>query len=68
MLSLPDTVEEIYQTLITTPAAGDARGQLQEAIERLRLEEELDGSYTIELDQALPERRLRAARQQAQGH
>lgn len=69
MLSLPDTVEEIYQTLITTPATGDARGQLQEAIDRLRLEEELDGSYAAELDQALPERRLRAvASQQAQRH
>ncbi|QSX79871.1 hypothetical protein [Agrilutibacter solisilvae] len=63
LLSLPDTVEEIYQTLITTPAAGDARGQLQEAIERLRLEEELDTSYTVELDQALPQRVVRAAAQ-----
>jgi hypothetical protein len=67
LLSLPDTVEEIYQTLITTPAAGDARGQLQEAIERLRLEEELDGSYTLDLEQALPQPRARAARQ-AQRH
>ena len=68
LLSLPDTVEEIYQTLITTPAAGDARGQLQEAIERLRLEEELDTSYTIELEQALPRQAARAASRQAQGH
>jgi len=63
LLSLPDTVEEIYQTLITTPAAGDARGQLQEAIERLRLEEELEHTYTAELDQALPSRAIRAAAQ-----
>jgi hypothetical protein len=61
LLSLPDTIEEIYQTLITTPAAGDARGQLQEAIERLRLEEELEHSYSVELDQALPGRAARAA-------
>lgn len=68
LLSLPDTVEEIYQTLITTPAAGDARGQLQEAIERLRLEEELDGSYTIELEQALPHRAAARAATRAQKH
>ncbi|GAB3382680.1 hypothetical protein [Lysobacter fragariae] len=61
MLSLPDTVEEIYQTLITTPAAGDARGQLQEAIERLRMEEELDDSSYAELDQVLPNRAARVA-------
>lgn len=60
LLSLPDTVEEIYQTLITTPAAGDARGQLQEAIERLRLEEELEHDYSAELDQTLPNRATRA--------
>jgi hypothetical protein len=63
LLSLPDTVEEIYQTMIATPSAGDVRGQLQDAIERLRLEEELEDTYTAELDQALPGR---AARRQAQ--
>lgn len=63
LLSLPDTVEEIYHAMIATPSAGDVRSQLQSAIERLRLEEELEDTYTAELDQVLPGR---AARRLAQ--
>ena len=42
MLSLPDAVEEIYHAVVTMPASAQGDGRLQDAIDRLRLQEELD--------------------------
>ncbi|WP_137936016.1 hypothetical protein [Chitinivorax sp. B] len=49
LLSLPDAVEEIYQAVIAVPAFNEGGGRLQEAIDRLRLEEELCSGYEAEL-------------------
>ncbi len=54
LLSLPDAVEEIYHAVVTTPASGDGGTRLQEAIERLRLEEELESSYGAEVREFVP--------------
>jgi hypothetical protein len=60
LLSLPDAVEEIYQAVVTTPASGEGGTRLQEAIERLRLEEELESSYGAEISEILPQKAARA--------
>lgn len=49
LLSLPDAVEEIYQAIITHSSAAEGGARLSEAIERLRLEEELESSYGAEI-------------------
>lgn len=49
LLSLPDAVEEIYQAIITNSSAAEGGARLTEAIERLRLEEELESSYGAEI-------------------
>jgi len=54
LLSLPDAVEEIYHAVVTTPASGEGGTRLQEAIDRLRLEEELESSYGAEVREIVP--------------
>ncbi|WP_257386866.1 hypothetical protein [Tahibacter caeni] len=66
LLSLPDAVEEIYQAIITNSSAAEGGARLSEAIERLRLEEELESSYGAEIQsivQPAAARALGAARQ-----
>lgn len=48
MLSMPDTVEEIYHNIIANPNSSKAVSHLQSAVERLQLEKELD--YGIDGD------------------
>ncbi len=60
LLSLPDAVEEIYHAVVTTPASGEGGARLQEAIERLRLEEELESSYGAEINEFLPPKAARS--------
>jgi hypothetical protein len=50
LMSLPDAVEEIYQAIITSTSAAEGGARLTEAIERLRLEEELESSYGAEIE------------------
>jgi hypothetical protein len=59
ILSLPDAVEEIYQAVITQSAAGGGP-KLNEALERLRLEEELEQSYGQELAAIAPSAAVKA--------
>ena len=59
LLSLPDAVEEIYHAVVTMPASGEGGARLQEAIERLRLEEELESSYGAEIREILPQKAAR---------
>ena len=49
MLGLPDAVEEIYHAAITSPTAGDVASRLQEAVDRLHVEQELDSKLDAEL-------------------
>jgi hypothetical protein len=41
-LALADTFDEVYQGVMTNPTSSDNSRQLQEAVERLQIEEELD--------------------------
>lgn len=54
LLALPDAVEEIYHAMVTLPASGDGGSRLQEAIDRLRLEQELENTYGAELRGIMP--------------
>ncbi len=49
MLALADTFDEVYQAVMTNPNSGGVAQQLQQAVERLHIEEELD----LGLDQDL---------------
>jgi hypothetical protein len=49
-LSLADTFDEVYQGVMTHPRGGDIGRQLQEAVERLHIEEDLDLGVEEELD------------------
>lgn len=51
ILALPDAVEEIYQSTITAPIAGDVERRLQDAVDRLNIEAQLEQSYREELDE-----------------
>ncbi len=55
LLALPDAVEEIYHAMVTLPASGEGGAKLQEAIERLRLEQELESTFDDELRGILPQ-------------
>ena len=59
LLSLPDAVEEIYHAVVTSPTSGEGGTRLQEALERLRLEEELESSYGAEISDILPQKAQR---------
>ena len=67
MLSMTDTLEEVYQRMMTNPNAGDVREELQAAVARMQVEEELDLAVDSELDDILsdtisPAQRAAAAR------
>lgn len=49
-LSLADTFDEVYQGVMTNPTGGDIGRQLQEAVERLHIEEDLDLGVEEELE------------------
>jgi len=54
MLSMPDQLEEIYQTIMTTPASEDVGSRLEDSIEKLRLQEDIEAELSGELEAALP--------------
>ncbi len=54
LLSLPDAFDEIYDAVVTLPAGGEGTTRLQEAIDRLRLEEELESSFGDEIREIAP--------------
>jgi len=53
MLSMPDQMEEIYQTIMTTPASEDIGSRLEDSIEKLRLQEDIEAELSGELEAAL---------------
>lgn len=65
LLALPDAVEEIYHAMVTLPASGEGGARLQEAIERLRLEQELESTFDSELGSILPRAEVRLLGQAA---
>ena len=55
MLSMPDQIEEIYQTIMTAPMSSDLDHRLEESIAKLRLEEEIEAELKGELHSTEPE-------------
>jgi hypothetical protein len=53
MLAMSDTLEEVYQRVMLNPHSGDATEQLQEAVERMKVEEEIDYAVDSELEALL---------------
>jgi hypothetical protein len=54
MLSMPDQLDEIYQTIMTLPATEDVGTRLEEAIGALRLQEDVEADLASDLAEALP--------------
>jgi hypothetical protein len=54
MLSMPDQLDEIYQTIMTLPVNEDVGSRLEEAIGRLRLQEDIEADLASDLAEALP--------------
>ncbi len=61
MLAMSDTLEEVYQRVVSNPNSGDTASQLQEAVERMRVEEEIDMAVDSELDELMGRRKKKAA-------
>jgi hypothetical protein len=54
LLSMPDQLEEIYQTVMTTPATEDVGSRLEDSIEKLRLQEDIEAELSGEIEAVLP--------------
>ncbi|HEY4039349.1 MAG TPA: hypothetical protein VGM15_11045 [Burkholderiaceae bacterium] len=76
--SMPDAIEEVFQHAVSMPMASDSSERLQDAVDRLRIEEDLDADIRAELG-SIGAARLQssgtsaraaaaAARQLPQGH
>jgi hypothetical protein len=61
MLSMADTFEEVYQRVVANPASADITRELDEAVERMRVEEELDLAVDAELEELFTRRKAKAA-------
>lgn len=51
MVSMPDTIEEVFQQAVSMPMASDASARLRESVDRLSIEENLEADISEELDQ-----------------
>lgn len=56
MLSMPDQIEEIYQTIMTSPATGSTGINLEDALAKLRLQEDIEAELAGDLAEAMPGR------------
>ncbi len=69
LLSLPDSIEELYHAMVTNPVSADATEKLQDAVAKMRIEEDLDLAVDDELENIEPMRKeLRVRRQAAREH
>lgn len=50
MVSMPDTIEEVFQQAVSMPMASDASARLRESVDRLTIEENLEADISEELD------------------
>lgn len=55
MLSMPDQLDEIYQTIMTLPASEDVGSRLEEAVGKLRLQEDIEADLASGLAEVLPD-------------
>ena len=67
MLAMADTYEEVYQRVMANPTASDVKVKLEEAVERMRVEEQLDLAVDAELSSVLDPKKRAAARLKKQG-
>lgn len=72
MLAMADAFEEVYQGAIRSTGSRDATTQLQAAVERIRIEEDLGNAIEDDLGDVLPNRsrataRVRPAARQGSG-
>ncbi len=65
MLSMPDQMEEIYQSIVSAPTSGGLGSRLEESIARLRLEEDLEAELATDIGEALPSFAIGGARSAA---
>jgi hypothetical protein len=65
MLSMIDTFEEVYQQIATAPTSPEVTKHLEEAVERLTIEEGLDLAVEEELGELFTLRRAHAAKKAA---
>jgi hypothetical protein len=62
MLAMADTFEEVYQRVMANPNSSDLGTTLEDAVERMRVEEQLDLAVEAELsDLMAPERKKKRA-------
>ncbi len=54
MLSMPDQLDEIYQTIMTLPVSEEVGTRLEEAIGKLRLQEDIEADLASDLAEAVP--------------
>ena len=54
MLSMPDQLDEIYQTIVTLPASEDPGVRLEEAVGKLRLQEDIEADLASGIAEVLP--------------
>ncbi len=54
MLSMPDQLEEIYQTIMTAPLSEDIGSRLDESIAKLRLQEDIEAELAGDVDAVVP--------------
>ncbi len=50
MVVMADTFDEVFQRVMTNPTSGDITRQLQEAVDRMRIEEELGSALGEEIE------------------
>lgn len=62
MLSMADTFEEVYQRLLANPTSAEAATALTAAVDRMRVEEELEFEVDSELEELMQRRKGRLAR------
>ncbi|MGB0128720.1 MAG: hypothetical protein WBP72_13865, partial [Rhodocyclaceae bacterium] len=66
LVSMPDQMEEIYQTIVTAPTSSDVGSRLEDAIARLRLEEDVEAELAGELGESVPDFSARLQQRQAE--
>jgi hypothetical protein len=54
MLSMPDQLEEIYQTIMTAPLSEDIGSRLEESIAKLRLQEDIEAELAGDMAEVVP--------------
>ncbi|MDX2052194.1 MAG: hypothetical protein SFV15_07380 [Polyangiaceae bacterium] len=63
MLALADTFEEVYQAVMTNPSSTEVSRQLQEAVDRVRLQGQVSEAFDEDLAKFIPEMRARSGQQ-----